>query len=157
MLSKAPLSNNINLWTVYKPNFVGFWEIFLLCKSHKESCRVLKQLFLFQLVAIWEVIYDVGDSPEFCWCLQRCLSVNIRTARTDKMIAFLRLESNISRPMAVECESGECETPIEPVEVGLLVTPLGIFSVVLGNKTKSPWGTSILLLTLWLECCQSAR
>ena len=47
----------------------------------------------------------------------------------NKMMEFLRLESIISRPVVVGCECGGCDNPSEPVEVILLVTPLGIFSL----------------------------
>ena len=71
--------------TEFKPNFVGFGGIFLLRWSSKDSRRVFKLSFFFQLVAIREVIYDVGEWPDFCQCSRRRLSVNISTARIDKM------------------------------------------------------------------------
>ena len=64
--------------------------------------------------------------------------ININTARTDKMKEFLRLGSIISMPVAVGWLG--CDTPSEPVEVGLFVTPLDIFSAVLEKKNEISLG-----------------
>ena len=76
--------------------------------------------FLFKSLLIWRSNFNVGEWPDFCRCSRRRLSINMSTARTDKMMEFLRLES--AGPWLEGGSLGECDTPSKPFEVGLLVT-----------------------------------
>ena len=96
------------------------------------------------------------------WCsrVTRLLPVFTKTPSDKHKQNQNRQDDEISSsagPWLRSVSVAGCDTPSEPVWAGLLVNPLGIFSAVLGDETKSPWGNSILWLILWLKGSLSAR